>query len=191
MPRPTFLSLHQPRSWLKDEAFQNMCFISALFLTGQPLMSWLNDPALWNINLMFPTFWTAQSLMSWLNAEAPWNILFIVTTPETSHALMSSLKDANADLQSQDAGAPQLFAQNKNCMFVTPDVSHVEMWPYVASAAALSESHSLRAALMLLSSSAMPARASNRLAAHRSAASLIIVAQGQPYPSDQCSINAC
>jgi hypothetical protein len=163
---------------LKDEAFQNMCLISTLFFTGQPLRSWLNDPALWNINLMFPTFWTAQSLMSWLNAEAPWNILFIVTTPETSHALMSSLKDANADLQSQDAGAPQLFAQNKNCMFVTPDVSHVEMWPYVASAAALSESHSLRAALMLLSSSAMPARASNRLAAHKNAANRIIDAQG-------------
>ena len=53
--------------------------------------------------------------------EAPLNILNIVVTPEVSHALMSSLKD----------DAPL----NKSCMSVTPDVSQVEMWPYVVSAA--------------------------------------------------------
>ena len=40
---------------------------------------------------------------------------------------------------------------NKFDMSVTPQVFHVEMWPYVASAAALSESHALTAVLMLLS----------------------------------------
>ena len=189
LPRPTFLSLHQPRSWLKDEAFQNMCFISALFLIGQPLRSWLNFEALWNINLMLPTRWTAQSPMSRLNAEAPRNILFIVTTPETSHAPMSSLKEIAAELHLD--GSPPQFLQNKNAMFVTPDVSQVEMWPYVASAAVGSASHASTAVWMLSLSSAMLATASNKLTAHRNAAGLIIVAQGQPYPSDQCSINAC
>ena len=63
-------------------------------------------------------------------------------------------------------------------MSVTPPVSHVEMWPYAASAAALSESQASTAVLMLLSSSAMPATASNKLKTHRSAADPIIVAQG-------------
>ena len=39
-------------------------------------------------------------------------------------------------------------------MFVTPDVSHVEMWPYVASAVAASEGYAATAVLMLLSSMA-------------------------------------
>ena len=63
-------------------------------------------------------------------------------------------------------------------MSVTPPVSHVEMWPYAASAAALSESHAATAVLMVLSSSALPATAGNRLATHRSAADRIIVAPG-------------
>ena len=37
-------------------------------------------------------------------------------------------------------------------MSVTPPVAHVEMWPYVASADALSESHAETAVLMVLSS---------------------------------------
>ena len=45
---------------------------------------------------------------------------------------MSSLKDAAAVLQ---ADSPPERAQNKYAMSVTPDVSHVEMWPYAASAA--------------------------------------------------------
>ena len=44
---------------------------------------------------------------------------------------MSSLKEVS-------------YANNPN-MSVTPDVSHVEMWPYVASAAFASESHASRA----------------------------------------------
>ena len=68
------------------------------------------------------------------------------------------------------------LSQNKANMSVTPDVSHVEMWPYIASAAALSESHAATAVLMVLSSSALPATASNKLATHRSAAAPIIVA---------------
>ena len=63
-------------------------------------------------------------------------------------------------------------------MSVTPPVSHVEMWPYAASAAALSESQRATAVLMVVSSIALPATAGNRLATHRSAADRIIVAQG-------------
>ena len=87
---------------------------------------------------------------------------------------MSSLKDAAAVLQKDHLES----AQNKYVMYVTPPVSHVEMWPYVASADALSESHSVTAVLMVVSSSAMPATAGNRLATHRSAADRIIVAPG-------------
>ena len=75
----------------------------------------------------------------------------------------------------------QKVAQNKYDMSVTPDVSHVEIWPYAASAAALSESQRATAVLMLSLSSALPATAGTKLATHRSAAGLIIVAQGQPY----------
>ena len=50
---------------------------------------------------------------------------------------MFSLKDAAAELQELDHDEA---AQNKYDMSVTPDVSQVEMWPYVASAAVASES---------------------------------------------------
>ena len=43
-------------------------------------------------------------------------------------------------------------AQNSHDMSVTPDVSQVEMWPYVDSAAVLSASHAWTAVSMLLSS---------------------------------------
>ena len=36
-------------------------------------------------------------------------------------------------------------------MSMTPDVSHVEMWPYVTSAAVASEIYAATAVLMLLS----------------------------------------
>ena len=110
--------------------------------------------------------------MSWLNAVAVWNILYIDVTPVVSHAEMSSLKDAAAVLQAESHDAPQ----NNRTMFFTPDVSHVEMWPYVASAAALSESHAETAVLMVLSSGAKPATACNKLTTQRSAAAPIIVA---------------
>jgi hypothetical protein len=42
-------------------------------------------------------------------------------------------------------------AQNKDDMSVTPEVSHVEMWPYVASAVVASDSHAVTAVRMLLS----------------------------------------
>ena len=102
--------------------------------------------------------------------------MLIVVTPEVSQELMSSLKDAAAVLHK----LPEL-PQNKYDMDVTPDVSHVEMWPYAASAAALSESQRATAVLMLSLSSALPATAGTKLATHRSAAGPIIVAQGQPY----------
>ena len=102
---------------------------------------------------------------------------YIVVTPEVSQSPMSSLKDALAVLQEPH---PER-AQNKYDMDVTPDVSHVEMWPYAASAAALSESQRATAVLMLSLSSALPATAGTKLATHRSAASPIVVAQGQPY----------
>ena len=75
--------------------------------------------------------------MSSLKANAH-NIQSIVVTPEVSHAPMSSLKDD--------------FPSNKYDMSVTPPVSHVEMWPYVASAAVASESHEATAVRILESS---------------------------------------
>ena len=63
---------------------------------------------------------------------------------------MSSLKDAAAVLQELHPEAPQ----NKYDMSVTPRVPHSEMCPYVASAAALSESHAATAVRMLVSSKA-------------------------------------
>ena len=57
-------------------------------------------------------------------------------TPEVSHALMSSLK---------------ALPKPRQHMSVTPPVSHVEMWPYVVSAAVASASHVATAVLMLLS----------------------------------------
>tara|TARA_B100000459_G_scaffold136181_1_gene92640 strand:+ start:310 stop:504 length:195 start_codon:yes stop_codon:yes gene_type:complete len=62
---------------------------------------------------------------------------------------MSSLKDDAAVLQELDH---EVFAQNKYIMSLTPPVSHVEIWPYIASADALSESHALTAVLIVLSS---------------------------------------
>ena len=67
---------------------------------------------------------------------------------------MSSLKDAAAAARplELEAQLPSVSdAQNKRAMSVTPDVSHVEMGPYVASADALFESHAATAVLMLLS----------------------------------------
>jgi len=57
---------------------------------------------------------------------------------------MSSLKDAAASLQNVSS----MSAQNKYDMSVTPDVSNVEMWPYVSSAAVASESHAATAILI-------------------------------------------
>ena len=75
----------------------------------------------------------------------------IVVTPEVSHAPMSSLNDAAAGLQrAYDANVDDT-PQNKYIMSVTPPVSHVEMWPYVASAAAGFASHASRAVKMVLS----------------------------------------
>ena len=61
----------------------------------------------------------------------------IVVTPEMSHSPISSLKDE--------------ASSNSSSMSVTPPVSHVEMWPYVASAAVASASHAATAVLILLS----------------------------------------
>ena len=74
------------------------------------------------------------------------NITRIVVAPEVSHAPMSSLKDAAAVLPPH-----HVIVLNKQDMSVTPPVSHVEMWPYVASADALFESHAETAVRMLVS----------------------------------------
>ena len=72
--RSTSSSTHQPRSWSKAEAPENIQLISVTLSTRQLPSGRLNDEALWNIKDM-------------------------VLTPEVSHALMSSLKDAAAELQ--------------------------------------------------------------------------------------------
>ena len=75
---------------------------------------------------------------------------------------MSSLKDA-ADAgstqeshwgqgsSSSSSSIQSCRAQNSHDMSVTPPVAHVEMWPYVDSAAVASENHAATAVLMLLS----------------------------------------
>jgi len=65
---------------------------------------------------------------------------------------MSSLKDAAAVLQEELEDA-----QNKYDMSVTPEVSHVEMWPYVASAAVAFESHAATACSIFQYRSRRPA----------------------------------
>merc|ERR1719271_1902875 len=106
---------------------------------------------------MILTLWTAQPPMSLLKDKASLNIPCIDVTP----AVLQKVH-----LES---------AQNNHDMSVTPDVSHVEMWPYAASAAALSESQRATAVLMLSLSSALPATAGTKLATHRSAAGPIVV----------------
>ena len=69
-------------------------------------------------------------------------------TPEVSHAAMSSLKFGAAELHQLDLK----FPQNSHDMSVTPPVAHVEMWPYVASAAVASASHAATAVRMVVSS---------------------------------------
>jgi len=76
--------------------------------------------------------------MSWLKAKAPENMEFMLVTPEVSYAPMSSLKE--------------YVLWNKYAMSVTPPVSHVEMWPYVVSAAVASASHAVTAVRMVVSS---------------------------------------
>jgi hypothetical protein len=66
-------STHQPRSWSKAEANQNI---------------WL----------MSVTLWTAQPPMSWSKASACLNMACMLVTPEVSHAPMFSLKEAAATL---------------------------------------------------------------------------------------------
>ena len=74
-------------------------------------------------------------------------------TPEVSHALMSSLKDAAAVHTSGGPAHGQvLSAQNKSVMFVNPDVSHIEMWPYVDSALVGFENQARTAFPIVLSS---------------------------------------
>ena len=86
--------------------------------------------------------------MSRLNDEAQQNMQCIVVTPEVSHAPMSSLGDAAAELHLLS----QSHTENKYSMSVTPDVSHVEMWPYIASATAASSNHEVTAVLIIVSS---------------------------------------
>ena len=110
-------------------------------------MSWLKAEAPLNIMYIILTPEVSHAPMSWLKAEASWNIKRMLVTPEVSHAPISSLKEAAAEPLQK----PEAPAQNKYSMSVTADVSHVEMWPYVDSAALGSENHAATAVLMLLS----------------------------------------
>jgi len=75
---------------------------------------------------------------SWSKAEAPSNISIMFVTLSTAQPPMSWLK----------AEAPA----NKYDMSVTPPVAHLEMWPYAASAAVASKSHTATAVLIVVSS---------------------------------------
>merc|ERR1739841_226659 len=70
---------------------------------------------------------------------------------------MSSLKDDVDKTQSSWYESPSIQSrrtQNNHDMSVTSDVSHVEMWPYVASAAVASASHAVTAVRILSSPNA-------------------------------------
>jgi hypothetical protein len=73
--------------------------------------------------------------MFWSNEDALWNILYIVVTLLVSQLPIFSL---NVLLVEQDIII-------KFDMSVTPLVSHVEMWPYVASVVVESSHHAVRA----------------------------------------------
>ena len=75
------------------------------------------------------------------------NMQCIVVTPEVSHAPMSSLKDAAATTLSWPLTLHKTTRHVRH-----PDVAHVEMWPYVASAADWSANQAATAVLMLSSS---------------------------------------
>ena len=66
-------------------------------------------------------------------------------------------------------------------MLVTCDVSHAEMWPYVTSAAALSESHAATAVLMLSLSRGAAAAAAARHSMHPKDAFILRKAAGLPW----------
>jgi hypothetical protein len=61
---------------------------------------------------------------------------------------MSSLKDDATPLHKSILGPRVPGTQIKYDMSVTLPVSHVEIWPYVASAVAASETHALAAVLI-------------------------------------------
>ena len=90
---------------------------------------------------------TFQPLKSASNDEARRNMLRMLCTAETSHAEMSS-ENASAPGKLVVHAVP---AQNRPFMLVTPDTSHVAMWPYIACAAPGSASHVLTAKEMSLS----------------------------------------
>ena len=66
-------------------------------------------------------------------------------------------------------------------MLVTCDVSQLEMWPYVTSAAALSESHAATAVLMLSLSRGAAAAAAARHRMHAKDAFISRKAAGLPW----------
>ena len=96
--------------------------------------------------------------MSWLN-DAPANIADMSVTLSTAQPLMSSLKDTAAVLQPSFPDC----AQNKDDMSVTPEVSHVEMWPYTRMAATRFENQSATAVLMVLSSATMSSKEGKKM----------------------------
>ena len=67
--------------------------------------------------------------MSWLKAEHPEHPAILVT-PEVSR-----IADVLVEGRCGRVAAGAMRTQNKYDMSVTPPVSHVEMWPYAASAA--------------------------------------------------------
>ena len=61
---------HPDRSWLNDDASQNIPYMSVTPEVSQPPISWLNDDARQNINFMLVTLEVTQLSISWLNDNA-------------------------------------------------------------------------------------------------------------------------
>jgi hypothetical protein len=130
---------HPSSDWLKEIANPNMLFMFVTLETFHPFSGWLKALADLNMRLMFLALETSHRASGWLKSLANPNMNSKFVTLETSHALTSSLNFEQAALQPRRANSwpePRLErAQKRYDMSVTPETSHVRMWPKVASAA--------------------------------------------------------
>ena len=131
---------HVDRSWSNAFATVNICPMSVTEQSRHDDRSWSNAWAIMNMLLASSTRDTSQLPSGWLKASAPPNMANMDVTCDTSQPLISSLKYSALAWKWSLQPSPS-SGQNSSAIFVTWDVSHVEMWPYVFSAAAASVSH--------------------------------------------------
>ena len=139
-PITLFSKHHVDRSWSNAFAESNILKIVVTEQSRHDDRSWSNAWAIMNMLLASSTRDTSQLPSGWLKASAPPNMANMDVTCDTSQPLISSLKYSALAWKWTLQPSPS-SGQNSSAIFVTWDVSHVEMWPYVDSAAAASVSH--------------------------------------------------